>query len=313
MSQTIISILSQHHAAGRSHLPQPISCHQLASLIKVSLPPQHRDDDSTWRAALDTELNNLEAQGEILLGLGKRVCMAPPTLLLDDESWVASLRFIGDRAYLPLAHQVLQTAQNPDDTLLKPSSHHPDRIQADLQAVGMRCLTLSQAVEKLPCCQMPTPQQLRGHRWRDPIFDNVTHVSPVKGYLPQNQWQSQMDRWQTIESEVHLSNLPAVQLLRLVNGTFLWREDGQDYEISPDAAYLALFAIDQQAQFPLRLVWDEQPGRLDLRGTSLPRDYAQMVWRLSAPAPNHSRIRLVAPENRARVTAALQILGCELV
>lgn len=312
-SQTIISLLSQHRAAERSHLPQPISCHQLAPLIKVSLPPQQRDNDSSWKTDLDAELHNLEAQGEILLGLGKRVCMAPPTLLTDHESWVTSLRFTGDRAYLPLAHEVLQTGQDPTTTLLRPQSHNRDRVQADLYAVGMRCLSLSQTVENLPHCQPPSLQQILGHRWGDSIFGDITNSSTLKGYLPTNQWQSQTDRWQTIESEGHLSNLPSVHLFKLANGVFLWREDSQHYEISPDVAHLAMFDIDQQVQLPLRLSWDEQPGRLDLRGTYLPRDYAHLVWRLTEPDPKHSRIRLVEPQNRASVTAALQQLGCELV
>ncbi len=312
-SQTIISLLSQHRAAGRSHLPQPMSCRQLASLIKVSLPPQQRDNDSSWRIDLDAELHNLEAQGDLVLGLGKRVCMAPPTLLTDDEPWVTSLRFTGDRAYLPLAHQVLQTGQNPITTLLRPQSHNRDRVQADLHATGMRCLTISQTVGNLPHCQPPSLQQILGHRWRDPIFGDITNGSTVKGYLPTNQWQSQTERWQTIESESHLSNLPSVHLLKLANGVFLWQEDGQYYEILPDVAHLAMFDIDQQVRLPLRLSWDEQPGRLDLRSTYLPRDYAYLVWRLSEPDPNHSRIRLFEPQKCARVSAALRQLGCELV
>lgn len=313
LSQTIIHILSQHRTAERPHRPHTMSCHQLASLLKFSLPPHQRDNDSELRADLDVELNNLEAQGEILLGLGKRVCMAPPTLLIDDETLVTSLQFIGDRAYLSLAHQALQTNQNPTTILLCPRSRNRDRIQAKLKAVGIRCLTVNQVMDKLPCYQTPTAQQLSGHQWRDPIFGNIAQESTVKGYLPTNQWQSQSERWQTIKSQVHLNNLSTIQLLKLANGTFLWRGDGQIYEISPDVAHLAMFAIDQQVQFPLRLTWDEHLGRLDLRRTSLPRDYAQMVWRLSEPDPGHSRIRLVEAQNRARIAAALRKLGCELV
>jgi len=313
LSQTIIHILSQHRAAERPHQPQTLSCHQLASLIKFSLPPHQRENDAALRADLDVELNNLEAQGEVLLGLGKRVCMAPPTLLIDEETLVTSLQFIGDRAYLPLAHQALQTHQHPTTTILCPKSSNRDRIQAKLKTVGIRCLTVDQVMEKLPCYQTPTAQQLSGHQWQDPIFGQIAQESSVKGYLPTNQWQSQAERWQTIESQVHLDHLPAIQLLKLANGTFLWRGDGKIYEISPDVAHLAMFAIDQQVQFSLRLTWDEHLGRLDLRRTSLPRDYAQMVWRLSEPDLSHSRIRLVDAQNRARVAAALRKLGCELV
>ena len=93
----------------------------------------------------------------------------------------------------------------------------------------------------------------------------------------------------------------------------LWFAADQFYELSPDAASLAMFWIDQQAGLPLRVTWDERPGRLNLQGTVLPSSYAQWLWRLSKPDPDQLRTRLFEPSQRAIVRQALTQLGCSLV
>jgi len=93
----------------------------------------------------------------------------------------------------------------------------------------------------------------------------------VQSYLPKSQWQVQSDRWQCIAQ----ADLTDGSLLKLSMGEYLWFEADQFYELTPDAASLTLFWLDQQTGVPILVPWDEAPGRLNLQGISLPNAYAQ--------------------------------------
>jgi hypothetical protein len=305
-SHEIINLLSQHRIPGRSHFPQPLTRHQLLSLLKASQPPR-LDGDAFSPSKLDSELTNLEAQGEILSGVGKRFCMASPTLLIDHENQTTELLFVGDRAYLRLAHQILETKQPIHQTRLRPRLRDVQRIQSTLESTGIGLLTVQKSVEYLPAPQLPEPWTVRGAEWSGNPCNLLQTSGYVQGYHPGD--KSQGDRWLDVTPQPR--DLPS--LLQLPDGVFLWMQHGHFFEISPDAACLAMFALDQQVSQPLKLAWDDAPGRLDLRCVRLPRAYAQLIWRLSNPSPEHNRIRYVDPQNQPRVKAALERLGCVLV
>ncbi len=310
LSKQIIQLLSHHRAPGRPRLPQSFARLQLLRLLRDSQPPLSPDTEIS-PTNLDRELQNLEAQGEVLLGLGKQVCMAQPMVLTDSEEKLAGLQFFGDRAYLRLAHQSLETGQPVDKTQLMPKKQNFSWIQAQLQKASIACLTVDCAVNQLPATCLPSPWRLQGQEClENPFFTNRGDGS-LWGYQPSE--TTQRDRWQPING-FHLGGLRSLNLLRTPAGEFLWMENGQFFELAPDTACLAMFELDRQAQQPLRIAWDEQPGRLDLRGIVLPRAYAQAIWRLSQSDPDHNRIRLVvAAKDRPRVKAVLERLGCKLV
>ncbi|WP_204139395.1 hypothetical protein [Halomicronema sp. CCY15110] len=311
LEKHIISLLSQHRLPGAKHLPQAIAQHQVVRLLKDTLSPNQNNDLLAFAESVDIELHNLEAQGEILLGTGRRVCVAQPTLWVDAEEFITSLKLIGDRAYLSLIHQLLETGQDPGETLVRPRSHSLARIRDKLKGSGVSCLTIDQSLGNLPQPQVPSSWNLRGQEWLETPLSQPGESCKVYGYLPK--WGSQRDRWQLIASQSHFLNLPRLNLLRVSGGVFLWAEQGQFFEITPDEAYLAMFHLDLQAQEPLRICWDEQSGLLDLRDTYLPKAFAQLIWRLSNPNSEHNRIRYVDAQNRPRVKAALERLGCVLV
>ncbi len=309
-NQDIIQLLSHHRAPGRPHLPQTLTRYQLLGLLRATVPPSV-PANALSPAQLDQALHNLEAQGEVLLGVGKRVCMAQPAVYASDEESITGLQFLGDRAYLRLAHQALQTGQPVSQTLLRPKNKGFEWIQTQLGASSIGCHTPDQLVSQLPTPQLPATWQLREqHRSGNPFFTYQGFES-ILGYRPEP--GKQRDRWQPIIGLDHLSSIVSLSLLKTPEGEFLWLQDGQFFQINPDTAYLAMFELDQQAQQPLQIALDEQPGRIDLQDTFLPKAYAQLIWRLSNSSPEHNRIRYVDPQNQPRVIAALERLGCVLV
>jgi hypothetical protein len=308
--QDIIQLLSHHRFPGRSHLPQALTRYQLLGLLRATVPPS-APANALSLSQLDQALHSLEAQGEVLLGLGKRVCMAQPIVYADSEEAIAGIQFLGDRAYLRLAHQVLKTGQPIAQTLLRPKNKRFEWVQTQLAASNIQCHTPDQLITQLPNPQLPAIWQLRDQHQADNPFFTYQGFENILGYRPAP--GKQRDRWQPIIGLDHLNSIASLNLLKTPEGEFLWLQDGKFFEITPDAAYLAMFELDRQTNQPLQIALDEQPGRLDLRDTFLPKAYAQLIWRLSNPSSDHNRIRSVSPHNQPRVKAALERLGCVLV
>ncbi|MBD1916254.1 MULTISPECIES: hypothetical protein [Cyanophyceae] len=309
-NQDIIQLLSHHRVPGRLHLPQALTCYQLLGLLRATVPPSALAN-ALSPSRLDQALHNLEAQGEVLLGVGKRVCMAQPTVYTSDEESVTGIQFLGDRAYLRLAHQALQTGQPVTQTLLRPKNKRLEWIQTQLGASNIGCHTPDQLVSQLPTPQLPANWQLREQHRSDNPFFTYQGFESILGYRPEP--GRQCDRWQPIIGLEHLGSIASLRLLKTPEGEFLWFQDGQFFGITPDTAYLAMFELDLQINQPLQIALDEKPGLLDLRDTFFPKAYAQLIWRLSKPSPDHNRIRYVDAQNQPRVKAALERLGCVLV
>ena len=309
-SEDIIQLLSHHRLPGRPHLPQALTRYQLLGLLRATVPPS-APAHVLSPSQLDQALHSLEAQGEVLLGVGKRVCMAQPTVYADSEDAVMGLQFLGDRAYLRLAHQALQTGQPVTQTLLRPKNKRFEWVQTQLGASNIQCHTPDQLVTQLPTPQLPAVWQLTEQNRSDNPFFSYQGCENILGYRPKP--GKQRDHWQPIIGLDHLSSIAALNLLKTPEGEFLWLQDGKFFEVTPDVAYLAMFELDRQTNQPLQIALDAQPGCLDLRDTFLPKAYAQLTWRLSNPSSDHNRIRSVSPHNQPRVKAALERLGCVLV
>jgi len=310
LNKQIIEVLSHHRTPGRHHLPQALTRFQLMGLLRNSEPPSFSEAGLT-PARMDFELHNLEAQGEVLLGIGKRICMTQPIVVADSPENLVGLKFLGDRAYLRLTHQMLTTGQPVVRTLLRPQKQSFSWIQEQLLGAGIQCLTIEQSISQLPLPEIPATWSLRGQERSENPFFTYQGLDSILGYQPCN--GKQRDRWQQIVGLEHLASISSLSLLRTPEGEFLWLQAGQFFELTPDAAYLAMFKLDQEINQPLQIALDEKPGRLDLRDTYLPKAYAQLIWRLSKADPDHNRIRLVEPQKQPRVKAALERLSCVLV
>jgi len=301
----IIFILSNQRQTHQAGLPQSLAFHTILTLVQQNFSPQEASMAEHTKTALD----ELQAKGEVLSGIGNRFCMAPPTILVENESNLTEVSFRGDRAYLKLAHQALETGQPIFKTQLHPKIHGFHRIQERLRNHGIRLLTIMDSVSHLPTPEKPKLHLLSGAEWHENPFQCWSTSSLIQAYRPTSQWQTQRDRWQFITQ----TNLTSDSLLKLSTGEYLWFAADQFYQLSPDTASLAMFWLDKQAGLPLLVEWDKEPGRLNLQGTILPSSYAQWLWRLSKPDPNQPRTRLFEPTQRAVVHQAFTRLNCFLV
>jgi hypothetical protein len=297
----ITTLLSNHRQPQNLAQPLTLTRQQILGLLHYSAPPSSTD----WQIEASRALDELQAQGEILAGIGKRYCIASPTVLALSQDNTTSLRFQGDRAYLPLVHQALKTGQSEEEVLLRPQISGFNRIQDALQNVGVRFLEISDSLQGLPC---PCKPFVLG----SPLEENpfVTYME-IDHYVPQL-LKNQTERWQSRFSH-SAKELTAESLLRLPTGEYLWSSKGQFYELEPETAVLTMFAQDVAAGHPLRIEWDENQGRANLQGVILPSAYARLLWRLSEPDPERYRTRLVPAAYRPLVKEAFTRLGCELV
>jgi hypothetical protein len=302
-TDTITALLSNHRQAQNPAQPMALTRQQILSLLHYVMPPDMRSTD--WQTPASQALEELHAQGEILAGTGKRYCMAPPTVLALSKEEVTSLRFQGDRAYLPLVHQVLKTAQPEQDTLLRSKVREFDRLQMGLQPIGVRLLTVLDSLEGLPEPRIPIVL-------RSPLGENpfVTHAA-IEQYVPQLH-KNQAERWQSRSSNSS-RRLDSESLLKLPTGEYFWLCDGKFYELELEIAVLAMFAQDVKTGYPLRILWDEAQGRICLQGIILPGTYARWLWRLSDPDPDRYRTRLIPPNHRPFIKSAFARLNCQLV
>jgi hypothetical protein len=297
----IISLLSNHRNSDRPEITITLSRTQIISLVGSSLSPNESKDN------LNTEINEalkeLEAQREINAGSGNRYCIAPPTVLAQAKDNLTGLLFKGDRAYLPLVHKVLNTEQQPTETLIRPNLNNFEVIKNKLFQVGISLLTVDQSVESLPLPELPSKVILRSPYSQDP-FENL-----VLQYIPQNKFGTQPQRWR----EIVKSQLLNKSLLQLATQEYLWFEDRRFYELEQDKAVLTMFALDKEKEHPLQIPWDESEGKLHLKGVSLPGAYARWLWSLSESDENNYRTRYIKSVNQPLVESAFKRLGCLLV
>ena len=297
----IISLLSNHRNKELPKLPITLSKTQIISLVGAGLSPNQPQDNIT--TTIDKLLKELEAQGEINAGSRNRYCIAPPTVLAQAKNNLTGLLFRGDRAYLSLAHQVLNTEQELTETLIRTRINNFEVIKTKLDRVGITLLTVEQSIESLPLPELPSKAILRLPYLLNP-FDNI-----VQQYFPQNQFHNQSERWQSIIR----SQLTNQSLLQLSTKEYLWFEDRKFYELEQDRAILTMFALDKETKKPLQIPWDESEGKLHLKGDSLPSTYARWLWSLSKPVKNSYRTRYIKPDNQPLVRSAFERLGCLLV
>lgn len=305
--EKITLLLSNHRPQINPALPLSLTKHQIVSLLRSSISPNQPQESLT--AEVEDALDELQAQGEILAGVRNRYGMAPPTVLTVNQEDLTGLLFRGDRAYLSLAHQALESQSNRQNLLLiRPQVKRFHWIKDRLNQVGIRLLTAAQSIENLPVPRKPLKSQLRSPWPQDPYsISNWPNRGDIERYVPGGAIQK--DRWRY----PHRESLKNQDLLRLPTGEYLWFEDQAFYELEPDVAILAMFQLDVEMGCPLKICWDKPQGRLNLQGVILPSAYARWLWRLSEPDTERYRTRYFPHEARTLVEAAFKRLGSILV
>ncbi len=292
----IITILSNHRSPINKFKPLTLTKRQILSLLESSLNPDYPQDKLIKE--LEPSFRELEAKGEIYVGLGNCFCIAHPTILYEESL------FIGDRAYLPIAQQVLGNSVVETNKLVFPSLDFEILQQKFLEReIGL--ITIEQSLQYLPEPSLPLAPILRGYEIENP-FINPDYVG-ILHYVPQ--WAEQSDRWR----EPSRSNLRNPDLLRLPTDEYLWHEQGIFYQLEKDAAILAMFKLDRESGQPIKVLWDSDRGHLDLNNVNLPSCYAQCLWRLSNPTDTDKRDRYVEPNRRKQIEKILRKLGCQII
>lgn len=300
-TERLIKVLSSHRQIRCAAYPQPLTLRVLSTVINQSLSP---DQPQISLSQLHLDLQELQAQGDILSGNGNRFCMALPTVYAEREEHITGVRFVGDRAYLKLAHQALNTKQPITKTLLHPETHSFYRIKERLENKGIRCRIIDSSVEHLSPLESPKVFKLQGQEWNENPF-SVSDV--LQQYIPSLN-RTQGDRWHDVSAEGLTEN----SLLRLPTADYLWYKNGCFYEVTPDTAILTTFWLDKQRSLPIQVRWDEALGQLNLHGIRLPTDYAQKLWWLSTP-DDAPRTRRFKPAQRPIARQILARLGCQLI
>jgi hypothetical protein len=306
LGEAITRLLSNHRNPQNPTIPLPLTKHQIISLLVTSISPNESQDKLTTE--IQDTLNELEAEGEIVAGKRNFYCMALPTVLAKNREDLTSLLFCGDRAYLTLAHQVLNSQKNSQNPLLlRPKSTHFHRIKDGLNQVGIRFLTISDSIEYLPKPRNPLKSELRSTWAEDPfLIQNWQNGGYIQRYVPCN--APQKEQWRNPSRE----SIKNEDILRLPTGEYLWFQDQNFYELEPDLAILAMFYQDKQMGCPVKIIWDEPPGKLNLQGVYLPSTYARWLWHISEPGEEY-RTRKFQSKNWSLVKEIFQHLGAKLV
>ncbi len=305
LTEKITLLLSNHRHPNNSTVPQPLTKHQIVSLIAGNISPNESQEKLTDQ--IQDTLNELQAEGEILAGTRNYYCMAPPTVLTQNEE-LKDLRFRGDRAYLTVAHQVLESQQNPQNPLLLyPKNSQFRRVKDRLSQVGIRLLTISNSIEHLPKPRKPLKSELRSTWLENPFnITNWQNGGYIQRYVPCD--KPQKERWRNPSRE----SIKNEDILRLPTGEYLWFENQNFYELEPDIAILTMFYQDKQMGCPLKIIWDEPPGKLNLQGVYLPYAYARWLWHISEPGEEY-RTRYFQSKNWLLVKKVFERLGAKLV
>jgi hypothetical protein len=306
LTKKITQILSNHRNPKNPELPKVLSKHEIVSIISSSLSPNESQKNLTDK--IQDTLNELQAEGEVIAGKRNHYCMAPPMVLAHNKEDLRSLLFRGDRAYLTLAHQVLESQKKPQNPLLlRPKSNQFHRIKDRLSQADIRLLTISDSIENLPIPRKPLKSELRSTWTEDPFsIKNWQNGSDIQRYVPCNEVQK--ERWRNSSRE----SIKNEDILRLPTGEYLWFEDQNFYELEPDLAIFAMFYQDKQIGCPLKIIWDEPPGKLNLQGVYLPSTYARWLWHISEPGEEY-RTRYFQSKNWSLVKESFERLGAKLV
>lgn len=300
-SGKILQLLSQHRQPGQPALPATLSKTKVLSLLRQSVEPDYPEEQ--LREEVQKTLQLLKDQGELLSATGNYYCVAPPSVLAESPEHFVGLQFRGDRAYLPLAHEILKTNQPPTQEKLNPKSINFERAKQRLQAQRIRLLTLDDLVSELPMPEKPRRSTLSP-------YELSLEQAELQHYCPA--YAEQDDRWRQLDTQSP-KNESLLRKFEKSNGKdyqYFWFEADQFYELDQDAAIYAMFYLDRRDQHPLRLVL-EQDQRLNLKNTWLPDAYYQWCQQFLQPWEGERRVYQVLSTHRSLVRAVFERLGCD--
>lgn len=304
--ERILTILTNHRQLNNPELPRVLTLRSIASLIEHSLPP----NENINRKEIEDYLNQLHIQGEVLKTKGKKYCVAPPTLLVEDQNNCDILYFRGDPAYLQLVHRVLETRQIIPTLEINSRGQSFTQIKEKLSSCGIRLLTYQDTLYELPIPQKPKLYTLEK-------LDN-TLQGEIKIYKPLFQkhlFKPQEERWKITVID-RLTNDSLVKSIKAKDYQYYWYKDNQFYQLTDkEQAPLIMFWLDKQAKCPLQIPLDEtkEGFQLNLQKVFIPYPYYKLVYGLSKPADKSKYIRIFDHIYRSLIEQIFKRLGCNFV
>lgn len=260
LSRKIITLLSQCRHPVRPALPVALRRVEIVHALCRCLAPGQPDEQ--FAATVHGALRELKLLGEVLEGINNYYCIAPPTVLAVGPDRLAGYaEFRGDRAYLPLAHQILQTS-NPGEEKLLPRLEDLQQAKVELNRRCIRLVTLQELIEQLP---LPSKPQL----WESQVLTEPPAGGRLWRYIPGQ--CNQRDRWQPLAQE----DLTPESLVKRDGGkeeAYFWFEDGRWYSLTKDKAIYTMFYLDRRDKHPLSIQL-KADGQLDVRHVYLPEAY----------------------------------------
>jgi hypothetical protein len=299
--QDILDILSRHRKEDRPSLPRPLPLSTIIYLLQHTQKPGSKSPTSS---DLWMPLKSLLTRGEVFRQRN-RFCVARPLIVSDCEPY-EEIRFIGDRAYLPLVHEVLATGQDRTETLLH-TGLTLNEAREQLEGIGIPWLTWDDLLNQLPDPAKPRPLELRDKRL---TYNPLESISRFRNYQPR-QGAEQSSRFIFLVRGQRLST----PLILLPDGTWIWHVDRQYSEINSDSAYLAMFYLDDQHSAPLPVRWSSASTQLDMSHTLIPSSYKRLIEMCTQTSRYYTTansdlasLYQVRPRSRSIITAALNRL-----
>lgn len=290
-------MLSSSRRDDRPQLCQRLTKRQISDLIEEMLPPNQKK--MTAERMVDRvgeQLDILLQEFEIICTGDRRLnyCMAPPSLIVVREEPL-QFRFIGDRAYMELARELLGSGNHHDSNLMD-SYMSLNEARDSLEQVGIAIQTeemLFQAVQD-PAC--PTEIELS---MAEQIQLNELSGS-VEVYVPRRD-DFFASRWSRLDQAGSSTQSLLYRARRRVIKTqdhgqlYLWKWHNIYYRLTAQQALLAMYKVDIDRNAPKLLELD-QDIPIGVIG-QIPRDYARLVSRYTEEQAGQERARLGNHEN----------------
>lgn len=293
---SIVDLLSSSRRDDRPQLCQSLTKRQISDLIEEMLPPNQKKIAERMVDRVGEQLEILLQEFEIICTGDRRLnyCMAPPSLIVSREEPL-QVRYVGDRAYMELARELLESGNHNDSNLMD-SNKSLNEARNSLEQVGLTVQTEEMLFQAVPDPAYPTEIELAMAEQiqLEELCGSVEVYVPRRADFFASRW-SQLD--QTASSAQSLLYRAKKSDIRSKDQglMFLWKWQGILYRLTAQQAFFAMYKadIDRNAPKLLELDQDIPMGVI----WHIPRDYARLVSRYTEEHAGQERPGLGSHDN----------------
>lgn len=279
LQSAIIQLLSSSRRDDRPQHCRSLTRRQICDLVEEIMGPnQEAEKQKKFKEHIEEQLEVLTQEFEIVKTGDKqsRYCMAPPSLIVSREEPLLA-DYVGDRAYISLAREVLEI-NGEDGSTLVGSSKSLDEVRESLEFVGISVQTEEMLFESVPDPVLPTERNLS----RAEKFNREDISAVLEVYIPRRA-EFTASRWFRSSQSSSSTHSLLYRVKEKGHGSwekgwlYLWRDGSEYCELTREQALLAMFRIDIERNLPRLLSLD---GGISAELMwQLPRAYASLVLR----------------------------------